>query len=158
MTWAGKDVREGEKDGWSQIDGVRIPHSDGGHQDGDRRNGVGAGWRGDSGVEEARWINSGGGVTVWRDAAQWEGGAEPGTIILGREEKNHTDNILSFLSCFCNMCWIEILSNLDEKEWKLWGFTMLGPFLGGTTIATILLTLGKISLMCYFSSASKCNF
>ena len=81
-----------------------IPHSDGGHQDGDRRNGVGAGWRGDSGVEEARWINSGGGVTVWRDAAQWEGGAEPGTIILGREKKNHIDNILSFLSCFCNMC------------------------------------------------------
>ena len=68
-----------------------IPHSDGGHQDGDRRNGVGAGWRGDSGAEEARWINSGGGVTVWGDAAQWEGGAEPGTI-------NYHTNQISYFS------------------------------------------------------------
>ena len=71
-----------------------IPHSDGGHQDGDRRNGVGAGWRGDSGVEEARWINSGGGVTVWRrEERRLSGGtgAEPGTI-------NYHTNQISYFS------------------------------------------------------------
>ena len=89
-----------------------IPHSDGGHQDGDRRNGVGAGWRGDSGVEEARWINSGGGVTVWGDAAQWEGGAEPGTIILGRE-KNIT------LTIFCHFSHA-LLTCVELKYCRTW--------------------------------------